>query len=189
MSSMSVYGLTTGVITEETKLVPKTNYGKSKLQAEELVLSIVNNDFNVTILRPPIIYGRGCRGNYQKLSNFVKKTIIFPKMHNIRSMVYIDNLCEYIKILIDSCQGGIFVPQNSYYVDISEMAILIAKSNSKKLWVSKALNPIIMIFRCFLPELIDKAFGSLIYVSDEKISHLGSSEVPLDKSVYCTEME
>lgn len=64
ISSMSVYGVDNGVINKNTPLNPKSNYGKSKLQAEKLIKPLCDDNFKVAILRPPMVYGKGCKGNY-----------------------------------------------------------------------------------------------------------------------------
>ena len=97
MSSMSVYGKEVGVITKDTKPKPKTNYGKSKLQAEESLNALSDDNFKVCILRPPMVYGDGCKGNYQIIVKFVKKFSIFPRVNNKRSLVNVENLVVYLK--------------------------------------------------------------------------------------------
>ncbi|MBR5858876.1 MAG: NAD-dependent epimerase/dehydratase family protein, partial [Clostridia bacterium] len=86
LSSMSVYGVETGVITKETEPNPKSNYGKSKLQAEQGISSLASDDFKVCILRPPMVYGRGCKGNFQTVVKIVKKSPVFPNVKNKRSI-------------------------------------------------------------------------------------------------------
>src|SRR5699024_2819593 len=101
LSSMSVYGLEEGVIDGRTPLHPKSNYGKSKLEAENLIQPLENKNFKVAIIRPPMIYGKDCKGNYQRLAKIAKKVPVFPKIDNKRSMIYIDNLSEFIRLSID----------------------------------------------------------------------------------------
>ncbi len=110
MSSMSVYGVETGVISEETPLKPSSAYGKSKAEAEELMAPLQDDSFRIAILRPPMVYGKGCRGNYPKLAKLAVKTPIFPDVDNKRSMIHIDNLCEFVRLLIDDYRGGLFFP-------------------------------------------------------------------------------
>lgn len=167
MSTESVYGLTakvgqTVVITKDTPLEPKDNYGKSKLEAEKLLQALAGEDFLVAILRPPMIYGRGCKGNYAALSRLAQKTPVFPKVRNRRSMLYIENFAAFVKLLIDEPRGGVFCPQDREYVDVGEMARRIARVHGKKLillpgfsWALKLLSPWV--------SAVDKAFGSLVY--------------------------
>src|SRR5690625_1508283 len=129
LSTMSVYGLEKGVIDENTPLRSKTHYGKSKLDAEKLIQKLDDKKFRVAIIRPPMIYGKNCPGNYQRLRKLALMSPIFPKIDNKRSMIYIDNLSEFIKLLINEQLSGIYHPQNDEYVCTSEMVRLIAKAS------------------------------------------------------------
>ncbi len=113
---MGVYGTETGYITKDTVPTPKTPYAKSKYEAEQLLLEMNARDFNIVILRPPIVYGKDCVGNYPRLANMALKLPIFPNINNQRSMIYIDNLSEFIRLLIDHNVGGMYFPQNKEYV-------------------------------------------------------------------------
>ena len=86
MSSMSVYGMETGVITRDTVPNPKNHYGKSKFEAEQGITALEDESFRVAVLRPPMIYGKGCKGNYQKLAKLARITPVFPDIENKRSM-------------------------------------------------------------------------------------------------------
>ena len=99
MSSMSVYGLDVSkeLVNLNTPTNPKTNYGKSKLQAEEEILKLQNDSFTVSIVRPPMVYGEGCPGNLTKLFDAVRKFHIFPTINNQRSSITVEKLCEEIK--------------------------------------------------------------------------------------------
>lgn len=166
LSSMSVYGIETGVISEYTKPAPKTNYGKSKLMAEEGILRLTDSGFKIAILRPPMIYGDGCKGNYNSLIKFANKLPVFPNIRNKRSMLEISNLCRYVKELIDTESEGIFFPQNDEYVCTSEMVKEIAEKNGKKIHLTKLLNPFVklaMITPGGIGRMASKAFGDLVY--------------------------
>lgn len=160
LSSMSVYGLETGTINENTPTKPNSAYGKSKLEAEKLINSLVDELFIVTILRPPMVYGKDCKGNYPRLANLALKTPIFPKVNNKRSMIYIDNLSNFIKQIIDNCSEGLFFPQNAEYVNTSDMVGLIAKAHGKKIKMTKVFNPLLKIIRL---SIVKKVFGDLVY--------------------------
>jgi len=160
LSSMSVYGLESGIIDENTPLNPKSHYGKSKLQAEELINDLAGETFKTAIVRPPMIYGKGCKGNYQRLRKLALKTPIFPDIDNERSMIYIDNLSEFIKILIEKASKGIFFPQNKEYVNTTEMVKTIAENHRKQLKLTRVCNPIINLFNA---GVIQKVFGNLVY--------------------------
>lgn len=161
-SSMSIYGMDTGVITKETKPNPKNAYGKSKLAAEELLRELQADDFQICVLRPPMIYGPNSVGNYPRLAKLAKKTPIFPKVNNQRSMLYIGNLSAFLKLMIDTTLSGTFHPQNKEYVNTSEMVKLIAKTNRKKLYLVPGFSGIITVFSSQVSTL-RKVFGTLVY--------------------------
>lgn len=165
LSSMSVYGLENGVIDQNTPLEPKSNYGKSKVQAEELIMGLENSTFRVTIIRPPMIYGKDCKGNYPRLSVLAKKAPIFPYVNNKRSMIYIDNLSEFVRLLIDDFCRGILFPQNKEYVCTTEMVKQIREVNGKKLHLTKLFKP---LFSLPMNATFKKVFGDLVY--DKKLS-------------------
>lgn len=169
LSSMSVYGVENGVIDKSTPLKPSSAYGKSKFEAEEFIEKLGDKLFRLAVLRPPMIYGKGCKGNYPRLAKLALKTPIFPNVDNKRSMIYIDNLSEFVKRLIDDCSGGLFFPQNKEYVNTSEMVRLIAEANGKNMYFTKAFNWALK----FVPgDIVDKAFGSLMYKKNEDLVDL-----------------
>lgn len=160
LSSMSVYGIETGAIKKDTPSNPKTSYGKSKLEAEKLISVLHDDTFAVSILRPPIVYGRDCKGNYPRLAKLPLKIPILPDIDNKRSMIYIDNLSEFVKQLIDNRSSGLFFPQNAEYVNIGEMVRLIAEAHGKKIWTTKLFNPLLRLLN---GSIVNKVFGDLVY--------------------------
>ncbi len=163
LSSMSVYGIEKGVIDKHTPLNPNSAYGKSKMEAEELINQLADDSFAIAIIRPPMVYGNGCKGNYPKLANLALKTPIFPNVDNKRSMVYIDNLSEFIKQLIDNCSVGLFFPQNKEYVNTSEMVRLIAEAHGKNIRLTKLFNPLLCLLKV---KMVNKVFGDLVYIKN-----------------------
>jgi UDP-glucose 4-epimerase len=139
MSTISVYGIDGQVgddtiINNDTPCLPKTHYGKSKYEAEIALRKLESENYVVSIIRPPMVYGPNCPGNYTRLRNLLRIIPIFPKIDNRRSMIYINNLSEFIRLILDEQISGIFHPQNKEYVHTIKMAELIRKYNSKKIW-------------------------------------------------------
>ena len=165
LSSMSVYGIENGVIDKNTQQNPNSAYGKSKIEAEELITKLQDDSFTVSTLRPPMVYGKGCLGNYPRLVGLALKTPIFPKVDNKRSMIYIDSLSEFVKQLIDNRSGGLFFPQNTEYVNTSEMVRLIAEAHGKKIVMTKLFSPLLRLLNV---STVNKVFGDLVY--DMRIS-------------------
>ncbi len=167
MSTMAVYGeegnlLKEIVINKNTKENPKTFYGTSKLLAEKNILKLKDNNFKVTIIRPPMVYGENCPGNYIKLEKLALKVPVFPYIENQRSMIHINKLCDYIKLYIDNCLEGIFLPQDDNYVNSSLLVKEIGAKNGKYIHLSKFLG---FIIKTFLKDLsiVKKIFGNLVY--------------------------
>lgn len=133
LSSMSVYGIESGVINEYSIPNPKSNYGKSKLQAEKLLSRLESDDFMLAIIRPPMIYGEECTGNYVRLKKLILRIPIFPNIENKRSVIYIRNFSEFIKILVNQKSKGLYLPQNAEYMCTSTLVKLVADSHGKKL--------------------------------------------------------
>ncbi|MSU02131.1 NAD-dependent epimerase/dehydratase family protein [Tissierella pigra] len=186
LSTMSVYGLETEVIDENTPLKPNNAYGKSKLEAEELIKTLEDGSFKIAIIRPPMVYGEDCKGNYQRLSKLAKITPIFPEIDNKRSMIYIDNLSEFVKLLIDNSSNGLFCPQNSEYVNTSEMVRLIAEVHGKKIVMTKIFNPILKLVKL---STINKVFGDLIYEKENSKYISNYNTCNFRQSINYTEME
>lgn len=181
LSSMSVYGVQSGVITSKTELNPKNNYGKSKLEGEQKLEKLRGDDFKVVVLRPPMVYGKDCKGNYRLLRAFAIKFSIFPSLKNERSMIYIGNLCEFVKQMIDDEKDGLFCPQNSDYVCTREMVDLIASQHSGKIFHFGILNP---IFKYLPISLFKKVFGVLVYEKNDVVS-----KYSFEQSIYLSEKE
>lgn len=166
MSSMIVYKevktLEGKQIHKDTVPAPNGFYGDSKLQGENGVRELADDHFKVCIIRPPMIYGPGCRGNFPRLVWLAQKTPIFPAWHNKRSMLYIDNLCEFVKQLIIHEIKGTVYPQNGEYVDTVEIIRYYAKANGKKIWITKLFNPVIWLLGNYVRSL-GKMFSNSTY--------------------------
>ncbi|MBS3986285.1 MAG: NAD-dependent epimerase/dehydratase family protein [Selenomonadales bacterium] len=184
LSSMSVYGLDEGVITAETKPAPRSHYGLSKLQGEQLISELADESFRVAIVRAPMVYGKGCPGNYQRLRRLALLTPVFPSIRNQRSMIYIDHLCEFIRGLVDNSVEGVFFPQNKEYVCTSEMVRLIAQMHRKKVCLTPALNALLQHIKL---GMLRKLFGDLVYVEDSSPS-VDHSMYDFEETIWLTEL-
>ena len=162
LSSMAVYGRGQTVITPATQPSATDFYGGSKLAAEEKLQRLASPGFDVCMVRPPMVYGAGCRGNFPRLVALEKKLPVFPNIQNRRSMVYIDNLCEFLCQAIGKGKGGICRPQNTEYVNTTELVTLIARLQGRNMRTTRVFNPLIRVARRFVP-LVDKLFGDLVY--------------------------
>lgn len=162
MSSMIVYSSKDSIINEKTIPNPDNFYGLSKLEAEHGIQKLQDESFKICILRPPMIYGPNSRGNFLKLINFVMIIHFFPNIDNMRSMLYISNLCEFVRYIISNQEKGIFYPQNKEYVSVSNIIDRYSKLKSKKIIISKIFNPLIKIMLHRI-SILEKVFGNRMY--------------------------
>lgn len=166
MSSQIVFhesqSLKAEVLTRETKPAPNGFYGDSKLQAENGLHELESEDFKVCILRPCMIYGPNAKGNFPRLAKLACKTPIFPEWHNRRSMLYIDNLAEFVLQAIDRELSGTFYPQNRELADTVEIIRFFAKAAGHKVWITKLLNPFVWL-GSFVLQPINKMFATYYY--------------------------
>ncbi|MBR6536500.1 MAG: NAD-dependent epimerase/dehydratase family protein [Lachnospiraceae bacterium] len=191
MSSAIVYGESapigkSKVITKETPVSPANCYGDSKVRAEKGITQLNCDTFKVVILRPPMIYGKGGKGNYPILAKLANKLPIFPYVKNERSMLYIENLCEFVRLMIENEEEGIFWPQNGEYSNTSEMVKMIANLHGKRCklivglgWMLKVMGKVIGI--------VNKAFGNLVYDQEMSRYHNDYQKYSLMESIEITE--
>ena len=93
ISTIAVYGEDEEKLDENTPYEPITPYGKSKLEAEKELLKLHDDTFIVSIIRPPMVYGKNAPGNIDNLIKLVKKLPIIPlgNIENKRSFISIQN--------------------------------------------------------------------------------------------------
>ena len=166
MSSQIVFhesqSLKTEVLTAQTKENPNGFYGNSKLQAELGIKPLEDENFKVCILRPCMIYGPNAKGNFPRLAKLACKTPIFPCWHNKRSMLYIDNLAEFVKQAILHELSGTYYPQNRELADTVEIIRFFAKAAGHRIWITRLLNPFVWL-GSFVLQPINKMFATYYY--------------------------
>lgn len=209
MSSMIVYGDSAPygkekVVDRHTIPTPANFYGDSKWQADKGIRSLADETMNVAIIRPPMIYGKGSKGNYPTLSKLARGLPVFPDVENRRSMLYIGNLCEFLcqmflSAVYDSDQHTgtenpyslIFMPQNEASTRTSTMVKLIAETAGHHILLCKGLNPAVALAGHApgkVKALVDKAFGNNAY--DQKLSEysgLNYQKYTFEESIRLTE--
>ncbi len=171
MSSMIIYGKPAPLGKEKqidayTFPAPDSFYGDSKWQADKGIRELASEDFHVAVLRTPMVYGRHSKGNYELLSRMEKTLPLFADITNRRSALHIDNLCEFVCLLVMSGEGGIYFPQNAEYVSTAGLVKQIADVSGRKIHMWGILRPVVKAAAC-LPgktgSLVRKASGSLSY--------------------------
>lgn len=184
MSSAIVYGDSAPIgrgkiITRNTPPAPANFYGDSKLQAELKLRPLASGSFKIAILRCPMVYGKGSKGNFPLLEKLAMKLPFFPKVANARSMLYVGNLAEFVRLIFDDEAAGTFWPCNAELSDTSELVRLIARARGKKLPLVPGFSPLLKLLSRFSP-YVDKAFGNLAYAP-------GLGDYPRDYRLFSLE--
>jgi UDP-glucose 4-epimerase len=144
-SSMNVYGDYCDDLKTRKREKPTSFYGDSKYQGDLGLHELEDENFKVSYIRPPFVYGKGCKGNYNTVSELAKKVPFFPNYRNKKSMIYIDNLCEFIRKVIDTGLDGVLTPQNRELVSTATLVKTIAKVNGKQILTTGIFNPFIWL--------------------------------------------
>lgn len=191
MSSSIVYGDSAPVgkqriITADTPCSPSNYYGDSKLRAENGLRALEDESFRVVIIRAPMIYGKNCKGNYPALSRIAKMVPVFPYVKNQRSMLYIENLCEFVRLMVENRERGIFWPQNQEYSNTAELVKQIAEAHGRHVVLIKGCTWMLKLLSC-CTGLVNKAFGSLCYAQELSEYKEAYRLISLEASVKQTE--
>ena len=191
MSSAIVYGDPAPIgkekiITKDTPVNPKNCYGDSKAQAENGIRPLEDESFKVVILRPPMIYGKGSKGNFPILEKFALKTPIFPKVQNQRSMLYVGNLVEFVRLMVENEESGTFWPQNPEYSNTSEIVKMIAGAKGKKVVLIPGVVWALKLLSRFTG-MVNKAFGNFVYEKGMSAYREEYRRFGLEESIEITE--
>ncbi|GEL13705.1 sugar transferase [Lapidilactobacillus concavus DSM 17758] len=168
MSSIIVYGQKIDHIVAETPTNPANFYGDSKLQAERSLQKMTDVNFQVLIIRPPMIYGPNSKGNFPSLVKIAKISPVFPKITNQRSMLFVDNLAEFIsQLIIKSQLTATYFPQNKEYVNTTDLVKMIRTIRGNNVILVSGMNSLLHLLmnhdNSMIGAYANKAFGSLVY--------------------------
>ncbi|NOU82463.1 NAD-dependent epimerase/dehydratase family protein [Paenibacillus sp. LMG 31459] len=167
MSSMIIYGPDGKIgvdkmISQHTVPNPIDFYGKSKLEADNAIQELNSPQFKAVSVRIPMVYGPSCKGNFPRLKLLAGKLPVFPDIRNQRSMIFVSNLCEFLRIIIEKELAGVFFPQNKEYVCTTEIIKIMASTLNKKVRLVKVFNPILKIMSSKI-NFVNKIFGNKTY--------------------------
>ncbi|MBO4213224.1 MAG: NAD-dependent epimerase/dehydratase family protein [Clostridia bacterium] len=138
ISSMAVYGVeqrmnaSDGTVTENTPCHPTSEYGKSKLRAEEILSAMSDETFSVASIRVPSIYGKGRTEYLDQFKYLADKLPRIPDAFRglYKSAICVDNLCELIFLIVKNGSDGVFCPDDG---EISTVMFCRAIYPQKKL--------------------------------------------------------
>ncbi|HEY4786154.1 MAG TPA: NAD-dependent epimerase/dehydratase family protein, partial [Bacteroidales bacterium] len=148
---------------EDSKCCPMDPYGKSKYEAEKLLLSLQDEHFKVAIVRSPLVYGVGVKANMYNLVNLVNKFPVLPfgGISNVRSMVYVRNLVALLQHIIKTQASGIFIAGDREPLSTTQLVRLIAKVSHKRVVLFAVPGFMLSVAKRVKPSIVDRLFGSL----------------------------
>ena len=169
LSSIIIYGPAakagcTRYISAATRPAPENAYGESKLLAENGLREIAGDGFAVAILRLPMVYGNGCKGNYATLSKYADMLPLFPALCGFRSAVSVESLAEKLRICIEKRLSGTFFPQDREYMTTPGMLKTIRAARGKRTCITGLFNWVIRITANIGP--VKRIFGGIAYNKD-----------------------
>ncbi len=143
---------------------PKNAYAQSKFEADLTIQGIADDNFKVSILRIPMVYGKNAKGKLNKLIKISKFFPIFPNIFNQRSVIHINNLSELIRLILVKKLNGVFLPQDKTYFSTNNfIKYFRASLNKKTLFIT--FFPFFLRFMAILIPEINKVYGNKFYES------------------------
>lgn len=187
ISTVKVYGEfrpERGIWNEDAICEPDDSYGKSKYAAEVKLNELIDNNFAVSIIRPPLIYGVGVKANMLSIIKLIDKFPILPLggIKNKRSFTSIENLVQLIDVVIEKHISGVFLGMDDKPLSTTELSKIIAKHLNKKRYFFALPKFIVAIGNKLIPSIFDRLYGSfeidntLTRTSLEYTPHLSSDE-------------
>jgi UDP-glucose 4-epimerase len=163
LSTVNIYGLETGIIDLDTKVNPNSFYGRSKFEAEKMIQDLKNDNFKILILRIPMVYGKGCPGNFNELVKISKKLPIFSNPIGSRSFINIVNLSSFVDQAIKMNTSGTYLLKDPFNVSSLDIFSRVKTLQGKKI----KIHQIIFVITKFIRKsLFNKLFKPLIIKRD-----------------------
>lgn len=157
------------ILTENSSCNPNDPYGESKYEAEKILRSMEDENFKVAIVRPPMVYGKGVKGNMLNLMKLVKYFPILPFNYdeNRRSLVGINNLLYMTKLIIDKEADGIYLGSDGNPVSIKEIVEIIAEIMDKKIINIKLSKFILKLLCKYKKNIAIRLYGTLAFKQED----------------------
>ena len=158
------------ILNEKSLCNPRNDpYGESKWEAEKILKNLEEENFKVGIIRPPMVYGKGVKGNMERLIKLIKKIPILPFNYtkNRRSLVNIENLMYLTSLVIDKEGQGVFLPLDEKNLSLKEIFEGIEKSYGLKRINIPLIQPFFWILTKLKPNIMIRLYGSLQFENKE----------------------
>jgi UDP-glucose 4-epimerase len=167
LSTSKVYGVfdeDSDPWTESSPCFPIDPYGRSKYEAELLLKKLEDENFTVSIIRTPLVYGNGVKANMLSLIRLVQNFYIIPfaGINNKRNFTSAENLVGFIDRIIEKRASGTFIAMDEKPVSTTDLIKLLADSINKKVKLVKIPEILVQAGKVLLPSLFEPLFGSII---------------------------
>jgi len=160
-STMAVFGKAIRIY-RNSPLIPVSKYGITKMKAEEILLTLFrNSDKYLTILRPPMIYGPGAKGNPSSIEKLSKFLNFFPETNNKKSFLSIDNLIQTISEDLYINKVRIIHPQDPNLKSTFDLFDYYCSINNKKAYSLRLIGH--LLSKLLFIRFLNKVFGNLYY--------------------------
>lgn len=172
------------ILNEESECNPINDpYGESKWEAEKILRNLEDDNFKVGIIRPPMVYGKGVKGNMESLIKLIKLLPILPFNYdkNRRSLVNIENLMYLTTLVIDKEAQGVFLPLDEKNISLKEIVEGIESAYNLKRINIPMIQPIFWLLTKIKPNIMVRLFGTLQF--DNKLTREKLGYIPKLKYV------
>jgi len=162
ISTIAVYGDQYHLIDEQTPPAPISPYGRSKYAAEKALEALSDEEFIVTIIRPPMIYGKDAPGNIRSLITLIQKVPLLPlgNIHNRRSFIYIENLTSLIDHLIQRPTSGVILAADDHPVSTTHLIRSLATALHRRIYLVD-IPPLRWLLQRVKPTIYAKLYHDL----------------------------
>lgn len=177
LSTVKVYGRYQpgkGSWNESSVCDPEDGYGKSKYAAEVALKELDDNNFTVSIVRTPLVYGEDVKANMRSIIKLVERFSILPlgKINNKRSFTSIENLVAFIDRIIEKRASGVFIAKDEEALSTTELVNFISESLGKKLILITIPKFIINLVTFIYPRIFDRLYGSFEMENSQTLKQL-----------------
>lgn len=147
---------------EQSICLPEDAYGKSKYEAELALRNLEDDNFTVSIIRTPLVYGEYVRANMLSIMKLVNRTSILPfkNVNNRRNFTGAENLVSFIDKIIERRASGIFIAMDEKAISTSELVKMISENLGKKIILFKIPDFIVKVGMIIFPSIFDRLYGS-----------------------------
>jgi UDP-glucose 4-epimerase len=147
---------------EKSLCIPEDAYGKSKYEAEVALRKLSDENFTVSIIRTPLVYGEYVRANMLSILKLINRTNILPfkNVENRRNFTGAENLVSFIDRIIEKRASGVFIAMDEKAISTSRLVKMIAENMGKKIILFKIPDFIVKVGMIVWPSIFDRLYGS-----------------------------